>query len=523
MATQLKPEILLSTLNSRYPHCSFGLRYLYAQLAENQAKTAILEFTINQDINRIAETILEINPTILGLGIYIWNARESLELVRLIKQLAPEICICLGGPEVSHEYNNQEIVQLADFLFVGEADEAFSRFVKEFQFNTKTRPNCSKIIHSPLPELKKLKLPYEYYTDEDLAHRILYVEASRGCPFKCEYCLSSLDEKVREFPLFSFLAELKKLTDRGARTFKFVDRTFNLKMSTCIAILDFFEPFAQSLSQPISLHFEMIPDRLPEEVKTRILKFPRGSIQFEVGIQTWNPEVADRVQRKQSYDKIIDNMRYLTTQTGVHIHADIIAGLPGEDLASFKKGFNAIAQLNTHEIQVGILKRLRGTPISSHTKEFQMIYQTEAPYRVLQTSLLSFSEIQKIDRFSRYWDRIANSGKFKTLMGLLREKSADLFSTFWSLTEFLDARHETAHSISLESLLESLYFFSQNIGIADEDNLRWIQEDYCAGPPKHDLPRFLKRHNTSLKEGDSESDNKRQRQRLSRQNKHHQT
>ena len=317
--------ILLTTLNTKYPHAAFGLRYLFANLKELQPLAGILEFTASQNPRDIAEAILATDPKIVGFGVYIWNTSQTYAVISVLKRIKPEILIVIGGPEVSYESTTQPICQLADFTFQGESDFLFYEFCKNY-FENKKLPT-SKYISGPLPDILQIASPYSFYTDEDVRHRVLYVEASRGCPYKCEYCLSSLDKSVRNFDLDRFLGDMDSLIQRGARQFKFVDRTFNLSISTSSKILRF---FLDRMSVGLFLHFEMVPDRLPSELRELIKLFPPGSLQFEVGIQTWNPEVAKNVSRRQDYSKIRENFEFLNNQTTVHLHTDLIAGLPGE-------------------------------------------------------------------------------------------------------------------------------------------------------------------------------------------------
>ena len=266
-----------------------------------------------------------------------------------------------------------------------------------------------KIIPAELPDFSQIVLPYDLYTDDDIAHRIIYVEASRGCPFTCEFCLSSLDIPVRQVPLPALLEQLQRLLDRGVKQFKFVDRTFNLNVDFSKTILEF---FLERYQPGHFFHFEMIPDRLPESLREVIAKFPPGALQFEVGVQTFNEEVGAAIKRRQNYEKLEDNFRFLRHQTGVHIHADLIVGLPGETLESFAAGFDRLIALGPQEIQVGILKRLRGTPIVRHDAEWQMIYNPHPPYEILQNKLIDFATMQRLRRFARYWDMVGNSGNF---------------------------------------------------------------------------------------------------------------
>jgi len=225
---------VLSTLNARYIHASLGLRYLLANMGALQQHTHLLEFTINQRIADIAEQLLQGNPKIIGFGIYIWNVKETTDVIALIKKVRPEIKIVIGGPEVSYEYQNTRIFELTDHLITGQADLEFGNLCQRI---LQQPALVEKVINAGTAATTDLKYPYYLYSDEDIRNRVLYVEASRGCPFKCEFCLSALDKTAYPFELNSLLEELNTLYQRGARQFKFVDRTFNLKISNCTTIM----------------------------------------------------------------------------------------------------------------------------------------------------------------------------------------------------------------------------------------------------------------------------------------------
>ncbi len=400
------PDIVLTTLNAKYIHAAFGLRYLMANLGELKPSAAIAEFDINQRPLDIAEALLAREPKILGFGVYIWNVTETTEVIAAIKRVRPEVIVILGGPEVSYETESQAIVALADYVITGEADLKFAEVCR--QLLTGEKPE-TKIMAAPLPEFSKLELPYDLYTEQDIAHRVIYVEASRGCPFTCEFCLSSLDIPVRQAPLDKMLAALQRLLDRGVKNFKFVDRTFNLNLNVSRAFLQF---FLDRHRPDLFLHFEMIPDRLPEALRELIAKFPPGALQFEVGIQSFNDDVCELISRRQDLGRLEDNFHFLRSSTGVHIHADLIVGLPGETIESFGAGFDRLIALGPQEIQVGILKRLRGTPIIRHDAEWQMRYNTFPPYEILQNKFIDFATMQRMRRFAKYWDLVGNSGNF---------------------------------------------------------------------------------------------------------------
>ncbi len=450
-------DIILATLNAKYAHCSLALRYLYANLGELQERAAIREFIWHERACDLAEKILEEQPKIVGLGVYIWNARESLELVRILKSVCPELVVVIGGPEVSHEVDEQEITALADYVVIGEGDLAFANLAQQILCED-SRPE-QRQIKGGTPDLKSLHSPYAFYTDEDIKSRSIYVEASRGCPFRCEFCLSSLDLAVRQFPLQGFLDDMKALLDRGARQFKFIDRTFNLSPRISSAILEF---FLEHMDLGLFVHFEMVPDRLPRALREVVARFPAGSIQFEIGIQTFDPGTAERISRKQDLTRLEDNMNFLTTETEVHVHADLIIGLPGEDTDSFARGFDRLVALGPHEVQVGILKRLRGTDIIRHDGEFEMVYSASPPYEILQNSVLSFAELASLKRFARSWDLVANRGNFQESTALLWKDSTP-FAGFLAFSEWLFERAGHFTGIALDRMVKLMHEYLSEV------------------------------------------------------------
>jgi hypothetical protein len=483
------PAILLSTLNARYFHSSLGLRYLYANLDGLQAETAIREFIITQRPLDIAEMLLAAEPRIVGFGVYVWNVAETTQVVALLKRVRPDLIIVLGGPEVSHEWEEQAIVGLADYLITGQADLAFAELCRRLLAGE--RP-AHKVIAADPPPLDRLILPYRLYTDEDIAHRLIYVEASRGCPFRCEFCLSALDKTAWPFPLEPFVAEMQRLYDRGVRHFKFVDRTFNLNSHTSARILDF---FLERLDARLFLHFELIPDHLPEALKERIVRFPPGALQFEIGVQTFNPAVQARISRKQDNRKTEENLGWLRQHTHAHLHADLIAGLPGEDLASFAAGFNRLAALDPHEIQVGILKRLRGAPVGRYSAEFDCRYNPQPPYNLLCSALLDFTTLRRLERFARYWDLIGNSGRFRHSRPLLL--GDDPFGRFMTLSDWLFAATGQTHQFALERLFDLLYRgMTEVLCVAQTPAREALTEDYQNSGAKS-CPQFLRPRQTN--------------------------
>jgi radical SAM superfamily enzyme YgiQ (UPF0313 family) len=482
------PDIVLTTLNAKYIHAAFGLRYLLANLGALQSRACLMEFDIHQRPIDVAEALLARAPRIVGLGVYIWNVAPATEVVAAIKRVRPEVIVILGGPEVSYEVEEQAIVKLADYVITGEADLKFAEVCR--QLLAGERPT-EKIIPAPLPDLEQLVLPYEFYTDDDIAHRTLYVEASRGCPFSCEFCLSSLDIPVRQVPLEAFLAELQGLLDRGARQFKFVDRTFNLHLNVSRAILQF---LLERYQPGHFFHFEMVPDRLPEPLRELIEKFPAGALQFEVGIQSFNEEVCRLIHRRQDFDKLAKNIQFLRARTGVHVHADLIVGLPGETVTSFAAGFDRLIALGPQEIQVGLLKRLRGTPIVRHDAEWQMVYNPHPPYEILQNKLIDFATMQKLRRFARYWDLVGNSGNFAETAPLIWSQTQSPFAAFLRFTEWLHEQVARTDSIALARLAELLFrYLTGELGLPGDPTAQSLYRDWQRGG-RREIPEFLRKH-----------------------------
>lgn len=480
------PEIVLTTLNARYYHAALGLRYLAANLNELETRAEIREFTIQHKPLEIVETLLALKPRIIGLGVYIWNIEESTKVVALLKRVAPEVIVVLGGPEVSYEPEQQEIVQLADYLITGWGDVSFPELCRALLAD---RRPAHKIIAGEQPALCEIKLPYRLYSDHDIAHRLLYVEASRGCPFKCEFCLSSLDRTAWPFDLDQFLSEMQSLYERGARQFKFVDRTFNLNIKASARILEF---FLERLDDKLFVHFEVIPDHLPDKLKELIARFPPASLQFEVGIQSFNPAIQGLISRKQDDVKTEANLRWLRTNSNAHIHADLIIGLPGEDMASFGAGFDRLVGIGPHEIQVGILKRLRGTPIIRHTDAYGMRYNPHPPYNILATNCIDFSTMQRLARFARYWDLVANSGRFTRALPLLLGESP--FARFLQFADWLWATTGKTHEIALDRLFDLVFEgLTQTLQVRDDAAREALSADYAASGARG-APAFLAHH-----------------------------
>ena len=438
-------DIILTTLNARYAHCAFGLRYLMVNLGELQARARILEFDINQRPLDVVEAILRHEPKIVGLGVYVWNTTQSLQVVADLKRLRPDLIVIIGGPEVSYECDQQEIVRLADHVITGEADLAFAELCRDVLVSPTPRPH---IIPAPLPDFDRLALPYGLYTDTDIAHRVIYVEASRGCPYECEFCLSSLDVPVRNAPLEPFLAAMQRLLDRGVRQFKFVDRTFNLNLKISSAILQF---FLERYRHGLFVHFEMIPDRLPQALREPIREFPPGALQFEVGIQTFNEEVAKLISRRQDNAKAEENLRWFARRNRRPCPRGSDRRLAGRGRCQFRGGIRPAGRAwpagNTGRFAETAARHAHrpARPRVEHG------LQSTSAVRNLQTKLIDFFTMQRLRRFARYWDLIANSGNFVETTPLLWRDGSP-FQGCMRFSDWLYAQTRQTHSIALARL-----------------------------------------------------------------------
>ena len=476
-------EIILTTLNGRYTHSAIGLRYLYANLKELRERAKILEFVINENIQTIAEKILEHNPKIVGIGVYIWNASDVHELVEVIKKVSPKTKVVLGGPEVSYMPFRVDFDK-ADHIIQGEGEISFYGLCRDI---LQEKSGIQRVFPPQILDLSMIELPYKYYDEQDVAHRYIYVEASRGCPYTCEFCLSSIDKQVRNFDVDMLLKEFETLWQRGVRNFKFIDRTFNLNIKAATKLLDFF----LEKDEPYLVHFEVIPDNFPIQLREKIKQFPPASLQLEVGIQTLKPQIAKNIKRKLNIQKIKENISFLEQETNAHIHLDLIIGLPGESCESFGENLDFLCSLSNCEVQVGILKKLSGTTLNRHDEEHGMIYSDKPPYDLLVNDLIPFDKMQRMKRFARFWDLIYNSGNFtKTFAFLVEGKS--VYETFLDFSDWLYGQTHSTWQISLDRLAKFLFdYLVETLGHEKQKTADILIEDILkVGGRK--LPKFLR-------------------------------
>ena len=458
-------EILLATINAKWIHPSLALRLLRANLGELEGRSEIMEFALRQPISVSVDAILAAHPRVLALSVSIWNHAASLALLCALGEawrgLGERPLVVLGGPEASHLDDGASLLAHCDWLIRGEGELAFRELCEAFFAGRKPGTGtaiaricrlegrrdggtvvCEVADAAPL-EIEDIDPGYRLYTAEDLELKLCYVEASRGCPFGCEFCLSSLDTRVRAFPLEAFLGNMGELLDRGARSFKFLDRSFNLDATRGAAIMEFFLSKERPglVKRSFTVHFEMLPSLPSPALLELAARFAEGSLRLELGIQTLDSRVAGIVGRRSDPELELGTIRFLHERTGAIVHADLIAGLPGESLEGFGRGFELLFSAGPSEIQVGMLKRLPGTPLARHDIRYEMRYAAEPPYEVISTSAMGPAEIAALRNFARFWELIANRGHHPAFMaGFRAAGSTGAFARFLGLSERLLAR-----------------------------------------------------------------------------------
>ncbi|MDR2718117.1 MAG: B12-binding domain-containing radical SAM protein [Treponema sp.] len=467
--------ILLAAINAKWIHPSLALRLLKTNLGPLEKDCAIIEFALRQPLREKTNPILAAQPRIFGLSVSIWNHTATLELLKELHQTwetEQRPLVVLGGPEVSYLPPEAEIFRYADYCIVGEGEIAF-RELCETIFNyedshiEKNSGVKTIFVNREFQQVNvtAIKSAYHLYTDEDVRKKLVYVEASRGCPFGCEFCLSAQSNKVREFPLEPFLAEMDDLIRRGAKTFKFLDRSFNLNIERARQIMEFFLNKIEERAEPFVVHFEMISSRFPPELIETIARFPPGTLRLEIGIQTLNPDVAARIGRPSEPERELAAITLLREKTHAIIHADLIAGLPGEDMASFGRGFDllwaALSSLFTDggsftEIQLGILKLLPGTAIVRHNAAYGMCYNSLPPYEVMETAAMPAGDLDRLKNFARFWELIVNRGLIN-----IRQHcgNSPVFNQFMTLADSLLARFGRNWGIDKKELHEAVAAF----------------------------------------------------------------
>ena len=465
-------NVVLSTLNSKFIHSSLALRYLKAYGEAHGQAYDIVEYTINMPVLHILSDITEHDIDVLGFACYIWNIEMTLHVVDMVKAVRPDIKIVLGGPEVS--FTADELLERCpniDYIVQGEGEEAFHALVTALHLGNdgldpvipgvRGRRNGSILGSAEAVEVRDLStIPFPYTEEDmdDLEHKIIYYESSRGCPFSCQYCLSGNKNTVRFFPQERTLEELQWFIDHGVKQVKFVDRTFNCAPHHHRPLME----FMRDSDTDMNFHLEMEPELMTEWETNILCETPPGRIQIEVGVQSTHKKTLDAINRYNDWPYIQKSIRPIIQAGRTHVHMDLIVGLPHEDFKRFGQSFNDLFSLQPHALQIGFLKLLKGSGVR-RMREYKYVADPLAPYEVLSTHVLPYDDVRFLKYFEDVFERFYNSERFRTTFGYIGQQlihgETDAFTYFCDMTRAW--LKEGNHKVNLKDIdqIEFLYRF----------------------------------------------------------------
>lgn len=503
-------RVLLTSLNAKYVHTNLAIRYLRETIRFEFPDTVISEFTINQHLAHIAAEIFEAKADVVGFSCYIWNLTETLALIRRLRPVCPEMRFVLGGPEVS--YDPLDILNEhpeVDAIVVGEGEETFLELLKAWKQGFQpfgvlgvAWRGGSEVFLNPARPLRGMEfLPDPYQAEERLDGRLAYVETTRGCPFSCQYCLSSTTHGVRYLPPERFRSIFTRLLSSGTKTIKFVDRTFNVDKKHAFTVLDIVREEVQKTEEPESfrVHCEMAGDLLDEDWLVYLRNYPPGLLQFEIGVQSTHQPTLDIIRRKQHFRSWQGYVQAIQAECGIPIHLDLIAGLPEENWDSFKTSFNEVFAVQPDMLQLGFLKVLKGSGLRRDSKKYGLIYLPDPPYTILQTSVLTHAELLQLQRMEEVLNRYYNSRKFVYSLGFLLASGAlkTPFDLFSAMADFWHSQGWFSQPASGKALFARLWIFlersqTNRLNALELERLREaLRLDYCLWERPQTLPEFL--------------------------------
>lgn len=471
-------KVVLATLNAKYIHTSLALRCLKAY-SGSEFDIDIAEYTIKDPAMNIASDLYRRSPDVVGFSCYIWNIEETITVIDMLRKINPNLHIVLGGPEVSYDTDYwMERLQDVDFIVIGEGEETFHHLLTEIRGDRKyhmvfgaayrkTLPDGSREIriNPPRPKLDLAALPSPHRFAEDvpaLGKRIVYFETSRGCPFSCQFCLSSIEVGVRYFDMERTKADLLYLIESGAKLIKFVDRTFNIKRDYALEIFR----FLIENHRGCVFQFEITADIMRPEVLDYLAEHaPPGIFRFEIGVQSTNDPTNEAVQRRQNFAKLSRTVTKVKDSGKIDQHLDLIAGLPHEDYDTFRKTFNDVFALRPEELQLGFLKMLRGTGLRREADKYGYIYMDRAPYEMLGNDLMPFGDIVRIKRVEDVLEKYWNAHRMdRTLLYLVEQVFDSAFDFFQTFGDYWEERGWQRIGHQLEDLYARLWAFLQQCG-----------------------------------------------------------
>lgn len=468
-------KILLVGINAKYIHSNLAVYSLRASAMERfkdekNVRIELVEYTINQTVEKIIQSIYKTRPDLIGISCYIWNVMMVQKIVAELHKLLSDVPIWLGGPEVSFDlkWQMQRFPAAAGIMY-GEGEGIFPKLIEAYAGRKNDVKNINGIIYrdqedniiinAPAEIMDLDGLPFPYDNIEDFQNRIIYYETSRGCPYSCAYCLSSVEKKLRYRSLDKVYVELQIFLDAKVKQVKFVDRTFNCNHSHAMAILHYIKEHDNGVT---NFHFEVAGDLLTEEEIMLIGSLRPGLIQLEIGVQSTNEKTLKAIQRRTDLELLKDNIRKLLKKGNVHLHLDLIAGLPFENMDSFIHSFNEVYQMDGHELQLGFLKLLRGTPMMQMKEEHGIVCTDFPPYEMLCTKELSYEDVLRLKAVEEMLEIYHNSGQFRLTEQFLLSMFASPFDFYERLAKFYEENNypvvcsarERRYVILLEFLAE---------------------------------------------------------------------
>lgn len=436
-------QVVLSAINSKYIHTGLGLRYVGEYAKAQGHEVTLIEETINTPILAVLEKIMAVPAQVYGFSVHIWNKPFAFKLIRMLRKLRPQAAIVIGGPEVAFDAEKifAELPQ-ADYIVQGEGELVFSELLEylagggsvpqHIAYREGEQVNLNGGI-TVIDDMSLLPFPYPDLEKMLAEHKIVYYECTRGCPFNCAYCLSGISRSVRKRPLELVLRDLDRFIAAGVPLVKFVDRTYNLDEK-------YFLPMMQHLAQAdttATFHFEIKADILSESVMDFLATVPKGRFQLEIGIQSTHQPTLKAINRQDNWEKLSANVKRLLSFGNMHIHVDLIAGLPYEDLPTFAKSFDDVYGLGADMLQLGFLKVLPGTQMRRETEQHDLRYMDEPPYEILATKYMPYEDMLYLKHLDNIMDQTVNSGGFKyTLRALLRASGMTAFAFYRKLTQW---------------------------------------------------------------------------------------
>lgn len=501
----MKLKVLLVGINSKFVHSNLALRYLKAYTEDLDYECILKEYSINDRLEKILEGIMKANANVVAFSCYIWNIDMIKALAKLIKLINDNIEIIYGGPEVTHNGKEYLKKQVGEYLIEGEGEDTFRKLIEN-----KIMLNEQTIESIDLSKIKGLfykqdgnifyggkkdninfnSVVFPYKEEDELENKIIYYEASRGCPYGCKYCLSSVDRNVRVRDIEKVKEELKFLIEKKVSLIKFVDRTFNCNEQFAIDIWDFI------IQQDIKtkFHFEISANILTDNQIKILKRAPKGRLQFEVGVQTTNSEVLRNIDRYVKFEDISEKVIKIKELGNISQHLDLIAGLPGENYESFKNSFNEVYELKPEELQLGFLKILKGSPIMYEKEQWGIEYSPYSPYEVIKTKDISYEQLILLKKVEAMVDKYYNSGKFSTIIQYFELKFENNFDMYLNLGIFFDEKGYFDRNISgIDYYKVFLEFNSEKLKEDNKVLKEIIKYDYLMYNKKKWLPEFLNR------------------------------